>query len=176
MTALSSSITYPPKLYDELRRIRVGRDANKQEMTMRFFVRSSASAPSPGKLVTLRKRASKFVSKTYVGLTDIVSSQNKIITWDPRYKQSNSKKRIEAIMKDWLDKFDTLDVAANEETPKKKKPKIVHQDDTFKAFMNGESLTTKNLQRIGREVASVLRLKEIPQVVSTVHTYMSRSI
>jgi hypothetical protein len=163
------SVMYPPKTYKDLRRIRVGTDATKQELTTRFFARGATPTQSGKQPSTPKKRASNLVSKTYVGLTDVVSNQENIVTWDPRYQQFSGKKRMETVKNDWLAEFRTLDVATQEETPKKK-IKTVHQDETVPAFLNGEVLTTKALQRISRDLASVLRLKDAPPVVSAVYT------
>ncbi|KAH7374259.1 hypothetical protein BKA66DRAFT_572221 [Pyrenochaeta sp. MPI-SDFR-AT-0127] len=157
------------KFYDEHRRIRVGKNKNREELTMRFFSRANKGKPSP----------TSSYSKTYIGLSDITVSQKEVSVWDLRYRNHPEAKRTSAIKEDWLGQYVSLDIAKDgNPTPSNKirnqdgdehtakKQKTAHSDDIVGAFIDGKELNKAQYTRIGRQLQAKLALKSAPSNAS----------
>lgn len=168
-----------PKVYIAQRRIRVGVNRKNEELTMACYAREAKKAQGQ------EKGKDSFISQTYKGLSQDSCNQKEITKWDPRYAAyQNQKKRITAIKSDWLKffkEFDKYDPSGKKDgTPSKKdgtpakkgdtpskRAKTSHDDPIIKAFLEGELMTNKHLERIAKDLAVIFRLKNAPPVVSS---------
>ncbi|KAF2854052.1 hypothetical protein T440DRAFT_475997 [Plenodomus tracheiphilus IPT5] len=153
--------TPAPVYYDEQRRIRVGMDADGQEITKRLFKRAN------------RGRAEASYSKCYVGNTEKTVANNAITTWGLRYGGYTTIKRATAIKDDWLAHYQELDIAKTtqteaekEEEPKRKKQKTEHEDVDLLNFLNGEEPTKRYTAELAQQLVAKHHLKCTPSHVN----------
>ena len=97
----------------------------------------------------------------YLALTDKTYRFDDIV-FDERYQGVKAAKaKKELIKSEWLEAFKTLDEtkkrpidnvsgASKPGTPAKK-PRLVNIGENFKAFMNGEELSSKILERMAKD-------------------------
>lgn len=164
------------KFYADLRRIRIGKDANGEELTVRYFKRLQKGMYDGA------------YAKIYVGLSDVTSRQVSIKKWDARYEPLKDYTRMKAVQTDWLSQFNTPDISEpNNPSPKRKeaatsdtdapvsskKMKLQHQDDNLNAWLKGEHLTKAQLTRLAKQFRVGMRLKQEPPWVSSRWRLMS---
>ncbi|KAI4906979.1 hypothetical protein J4E90_009872 [Alternaria incomplexa] len=151
-------VTYPDQ-----RLIRVGTNTAKEVVTMRWVQRANKGVGDSG------------YGKVYVGLNETLFSWEKIV-FDDNWASISKGKRKEAIKQEWMNAFGEMDVAGvtkkrgatiSEITSSpNKKFKLIDVNSIIRSWMRGGVLSSKYLERVGKDLRVRKSLKHAPSDVS----------
>ena len=142
----------------------VGTNSAKEAVTMRWVQRTNKGVGDGG------------YGKVYVGLNETPFSWEKIV-FDDNWASIPNGKIKEAIKQEWINAFGEMHVAGVTKkrsatigeitSSPNKKIKLIDVDSIIRSWMSGGVLSSKYLERVGKDPRGRKGLKHAPPVVSS---------